>query len=113
MSEPPDRRYERSPGGASGGIRPGAVIGGIVLGFVAAFLWTAVGLIGLYASLGDSSSSVGNLVGFAVLALPLLVAVVLLVVPRYRQAGAGFTMGLAIGVIVLAGVCFTPVILGG
>ena len=45
--------------------------------------------------------------------LPLPLSILLLVFRRTRQAAAGFVMGLAIGVLVLAGLCSGLVVLPG
>ncbi len=45
--------------------------------------------------------------------LPLPLSVLLLLFRRTRQAAAGFVMGLAIGVLVLAGLCSSLVVLPG
>ena len=47
-------------------------------------------------------------VGFWLVALfPGILGVVVLLVPAWRRAGAGFVLGLAIGTIVFAGICAT------
>lgn len=92
-------------------VSPGALVAGGVLGFVLSWLWIAIVLFGgfaaAYSAEGDgftSSWAFGVLVAVAALA-PLVLAVVLLVLPRTRQAGAGVVMGLAIGMVVGSGVC--------
>ncbi|GAA5162654.1 hypothetical protein [Ornithinimicrobium tianjinense] len=75
-----------------------AVAGGITAGTLAGLALTYV--------LNVALSSVGPWWLFAVtVAVPAVVGVVLLAIPRWRRAGAGFVMGLAIGSIVSAGVC--------
>lgn len=87
--EPPVRRVE-----------PGAVVGGIVLGVVLTWLSFAVVLLN-----GTPSDSGIPTPAVLALVLPGVVGVALLAHPRSRQAGAGFLMGLAIGMITGAGVC--------
>lgn len=73
-----------------------AVVGGVVVGLVV----SAVATFALSWLLADLT------VGFwAAVALPPLVGLVLLLVPRWRRAGAGFVLGLGVGGLVFAGVC--------
>jgi hypothetical protein len=92
--------------------RPGrvhawAVIIGIVLGVVLALVWViAVFLVGYgTASSSDVSGDVAGVVVVVMALLPVVGAVVLLCYRRTRQLGAGLVMGMAIGTLVLAGVC--------
>ncbi|WP_309647037.1 hypothetical protein [Nocardioides sp.] len=81
------------------------IIGGLVLGAVVCWIWIAGSLIvGLGAAYGQDSGALAA-VGLAVAALPVVLGIVLLVRPSSRQLGAGFLMGIAIGMIVGAGVC--------
>ncbi|SOC51123.1 hypothetical protein [Ornithinimicrobium cerasi] len=68
----------------------GNVAGGVIAGLVLTLL---VALATELAWLGRA------------LLLLALVALVVLLVPRWRRAGAGFVMGLALGGIVFGGVC--------
>jgi hypothetical protein len=91
-------------------VRGGLVALGIVLGVVATFVWMAVVLVvGL--SQENSSGGATDWVVFVLFFLPLPLSVLLLVFRRTRQAAAGFVMGLAIGVLVLAGLCSGLVVL--
>ncbi|GAB2880500.1 hypothetical protein [Nocardioides pacificus] len=99
-------------------MRGGVVVAGGVLGFALSWLWIAIVLFGgfasSYGSEGDSFTGswvFGVLVGAAALA-PLVLAVVLLVRPRTRQAGAGLVMGLAIGMVVGSGICASALVPG-
>ncbi|MGO0577267.1 hypothetical protein [Ornithinimicrobium panacihumi] len=78
-----------------------AVVLGVLAGFVAAFAFPLMMM-----PLLDNLSLAGGQVGFLAVTfgLPLLGLIVLLV-PSWRRAGAGFVMGMAIGSIVFAGVC--------
>lgn len=91
---------EEARGDASASDPPAAfaVIAGIVLGLVASVLLT-LALVTL-----SSGAGAGPWFWFVV-ALPPLVGVVVLLVPRWRRAGAGFVLGLAVGAIAFAGVC--------
>ena len=93
-------------------IRGGLVALGVVLGVVATFVWMAVVLVvGL--SQENNSGGIPDWVVFVLFFLPLPLSVLLLVFRRTRQAAAGFVMGLAIGVLVLAGLCSGLVVLPG
>ena len=84
-------------------IRAGWVLLGIVLGFVAAVVWMIAVVV--LAISQENAPGFPDWLGLVLLFLPLPVAVVLLCVRRTRQAAAGFVMGMAIGVIGLAGLC--------
>ena len=87
--EPPVRR-----------IRAGAVFGGIAFGVVLS--WFSFVLVLLTGLSGDSEGPDSAMIA---LGLPAVVGIALLAHPRSRQAGTGFLMGLAIGMITGAGVC--------
>ena len=87
--EPPVRR-----------IQAGQVFGGVVLGVGLAWLTFAVVLMTGY-SAGRETTAVPVMA----LGLPAVAGIALLAHPRSRQAGTGFLMGLAIGMITGAGVC--------
>jgi hypothetical protein len=81
------------------------IVLGLVLGMVCCWVWIAVSLIlGIGVAYGNDSS-VPAVLGLVLAALPVVVGIALLVVPKTRQLGAGFLMGISIGFIVGAGVC--------
>ena len=86
-------------------LRAGPIVGGIALGVIVCWVWiTLMLVIGLSTAYGaDSNALAAGAV--AVAASPVLVGVVLLIRPRTRLMGAGFLMGLSIGMIAGAGVC--------
>ena len=90
-------------------LRAGPVIGGLVVGVVVGLVYIVAAFIAAYAVASDGSSGVVWLL----FVVPAVVGAVLLAVPRSRRAGAGFVLGLAIGLIVFPAVCATPVLLGG
>jgi len=107
-----------NPDGANqprqGEIRVGSVIGGIVLGVVVTFVWLfVVFIVALSLDPNGNTSTVENVLIFAIFVLPFLAAIVLLCFRRTRQAGAGLVMGMAIGSLALAGVCGSLVVLPG
>ena len=81
-------------------VRAGVVAGGIALGVV--LTWLSFVLVVLNA---PPIASGGPETGSIALALAALIGIVLLAHPRSRQAGTGFLMGLAIGMITGAGAC--------
>jgi hypothetical protein len=93
-------------------IRGGLVALGVVLGVVATFVWMAVVLV-VGISQENNSGGIADWVVFVLFFLPLPLSVLLLLFRRTRQAAAGFVMGLAIGVLVLAGLCSSLVVLPG
>ena len=93
MTEPPNQ------------LRALPLVGGLVLGLVACWVWIAVAVIVGFGAAYGSDSGAPAVVGLAVAAVPVVVGIVLLVRPRTRQLGAGFLMGLSIGFIAGAGVC--------
>jgi hypothetical protein len=76
---------------------------GIVLGIVATVVWLAVVLV--FAVSQENSPSFPDWLAFVLFFLPLPVSVLLLCLRRTRHMAAGLVMGLAIGTIVLAGLC--------
>ena len=92
-------------------IRGWTVVGGIVLGLLATFVWmTVVFVIAL--SQENQTGGAHDWLVFALFVVPLPIAVAMLCWRRTRQAGAGFVMGLAIGTLVLAGICSSLVVPG-
>jgi hypothetical protein len=87
--EPPVRR-----------IQAGAVFGGVVVGVVLSWFTFAVVLL-----TGYSAGREDTAIPVMALGLPAVAGIVLLAHPRSRQAGTGFLMGLAIGMITGSGVC--------
>ncbi len=88
------------------------VVLGIVLGVVATFVWMFAVFI-LVLGVADATKGPPDWLVFVLFFLPLPLSVLLLVFRRTRQAAAGFVMGLAIGVLVLAGLCSGMVVLPG
>jgi hypothetical protein len=93
-------------------VRGGLVALGVVLGVVATFVWMAVVLV-VGISQENNPGKIPDWVVFVLFFLPLPLSILLLVFRRTRQAAAGFVMGLAIGVLVLAGLCSGLVVLPG
>ena len=93
-------------------VRGGLVAIGVVVGVVATFVWMAVVLV-VGISQENNSGGIADWVVFVLFFLPLPLSILLLVFRRTRQAAAGFVMGLAIGVLVLAGLCSGLVVLPG
>lgn len=96
MDPVPEHERDSSPGdppttlGVIGGILLG-IVGGLALSFFSTLLFSDLASVDL---------------PFAViLVLPVAVGLIMLAVPSWRRAGAGFVMGLAIGSIASAGVC--------
>jgi cytochrome bd-type quinol oxidase subunit 2 len=88
-----------------------AVVVGIVLGLVATFVWMFIVFI-VALSMENDPQRLPDWVIFALFVVPLPVAIVLLCIRRTRQAGAGFVMGLAIGTLVVAGLCSSFIVPG-
>lgn len=74
------------------------VVSGVLVGFVAGFAAMFLGAV-----------LMGNLMlevpSWLIFGPALLLGIVLLALPRTRQAGAGFVAGLAVGSIISAGTC--------
>ncbi len=85
-------------------IRGGLVALGIVLGLVATFVWMSIVFV-VALSQENQSGRVPDWLVFVLFVVPLPLAILLLVLRRTRQAAAGFVMGLAIGTLILAGLC--------
>lgn len=86
------------------GVRPGPLIGGLAVGLVVGFVASiAMGLVGalFYGGLNTNN----DLYFLLPQIVPLGVSVFLLAFKRTRIAGAGLVMGIAIGAIVMPGVC--------
>jgi hypothetical protein len=90
-----------------GRIRAWAVIVGIVVGLVVTWVWVVVVLLVGYgtATSSDVSSNATGVVVVVLALAPFVGAILLLCFRRTRQLGAGLVMGVAIGTLVLAGVC--------
>ncbi len=86
------------------GVRAGPLIGGLaiglVVGFVASVVMTLVG-----AGLSDSLHVTNDAFFLLPQLLPLALSVFLLAFRRTRVAGAGLVMGVAIGAILMPGMC--------
>jgi hypothetical protein len=100
--------------GEPGRVRGWAVFIGIVLGLVATFVWMVVIFTVAYSLSSEQSRSAGTYdwLVFVLFVLPLPVAILLLCFRRTRQAAAGFVMGMAIGTLLLAGVCSSLIVPG-
>ena len=81
-----------------------AVAVGIVLGLVATFAWLFIVFI-VALSMENDTKRLPDWLVFALFVLPLPVSILLLCFRRTRQAGAGFVMGMAIGTLMIAGMC--------
>jgi hypothetical protein len=86
-------------------MRAGPIVGGIVLGVLVCWVWITVMLIGGFAMAYGRESNAPAIAAVALAFLPVVLAVVFIVVPRTRQLGAGFLMGISVGLIAGAGVC--------
>ena len=94
-----------------GRIKGWSVAIGVVLGLVATFVWMfAVFIVAL--SMENSTERLPDWLIFVLFILPLPVSVLLLCFRRTRQAAAGFVMGMAIGTLVVAGVCSSFIVPG-
>ena len=93
-------------------VRGGLVALGVVLGIVATVVWMFVVFIVALSQENQADRAPDWLI-FVLFFLPLPLSILLLVFRRTRQAAAGFVMGLAIGVLVLAGLCSGLVVLPG
>ena len=88
-----------------------AVAIGIVLGLVATFAWMFIVFI-VALSMENDTQRLPDWLVFSLFVLPLPVSILLLCFRRTRQAGAGFVMGLAIGTLVVAGLCSSLIVPG-
>jgi hypothetical protein len=87
----------------------GNVIGGVVLGLVAAFGYMVVAFFIAYGLDPSGSGTVWVLM----FAAPAVLGAILLAAPRTRHAGAGLVIGLAVGLIAVPAMCVSPLMLGG
>jgi hypothetical protein len=94
-----------------GRIRGGAVAGGIVLGIVGTIVWMTIVFVAVLSVSSEGDTGAYDWLIGILFFLPLPVSILLLVFRRTRQAAAGFVMGLAIGTLVLAGLCSGTVLL--
>ena len=86
------------------GIRPGPLIGGLAVGLVVGF-FASVAMTLLGALVYDGLDTTSDVYFMVPQVLPLALSVFLLAFKRTRIAGAGLVMGIAIGAIVMPGVC--------
>ena len=85
------------------------VLLGVVVGLVVAVV---LPLLVLQNMLGSSQASDGVALWFAAFG-PAILGLVVLLVPAWRRAGAGFVMGLAVGAVIFGGICATVATMGG
>ena len=88
-----------------------AVAVGIVLGLVATFVWMFIVFI-VALSMENDTKRLPDWLIFALFVLPLPVSILLLCFRRTRQAAAGFVMGMAIGTLMIAGLCTSFIVPG-
>ena len=81
-------------------VRGGKIVGGLALGLVLTFLVSVY----TFSALVMRSTPAPWVLLAPIFSLPLL-GLVVLIVPRWRRAGAGLMMGLAIGSVIVGGVC--------
>ena len=95
-------------------IRGWAVAIGIVLGLVGTFVWMTVVFVVAYsfAMEQDTSSAGEDALVFVFFILPFPVALLLLCFRRTRQSAAGIVMGMAIGTLLIAGLCTSIIVPG-
>jgi len=105
LDEPPGE--PRDEAHRSGRIRGWAVALGILLGLVVTVVWMTTVFATAYSFSSETSrSSTGvDLLVFALFIAPLPISILLLCFRRTRQMAAGLVMGMAIGTLVLAGLC--------
>lgn len=113
---PPPDRYPEQPspyGPQHQGVQAGPLIGGLVIGFVVGLVYSVLAFFAgtVLSDAANTSGAADGLLFALPQALPVLVATVLLSIRKTRIAGAGLLMGVAIGAIVMPGVCV--VLLGG
>ena len=99
------------PGQPPRQVKGWAVVIGIALGLVATFVWMFIIFI-VALSMENSPDSLPDWLIFVLFILPLPVSVLLLGFRRTRQAAAGFVMGMAIGTLVVAGLCSSFIVPG-
>jgi uncharacterized BrkB/YihY/UPF0761 family membrane protein len=97
-----------------GHVRGWAVAIGVVLGLIATFVWMTVVFIAAYSFSMDQVTSNAAADGaiFLLFILPLPLAILMLCFRRTRQAAAGFVMGMAIGTLLVAGLCTSMIVPG-
>ena len=88
-----------------------AVAVGVVLGLVATFVWMFIIFV-VALSMENSPDSFPDWLIFALFILPLPASILLLCFRRTRQAAAGFVMGMAIGTLLVAGLCGSLIVPG-
>ena len=88
-----------------------AVAVGIGLGLVATFVWMLIVFV-VALSMDNDTKRLPDWLVFALFVLPLPVSILLLCVRRTRQAAAGFVMGMAIGTLMIAGLCTSFIVPG-
>ena len=88
-----------------------AVAVGIALGLVATFVWMLIVFI-VALSMENDTKRLPDWLVFALFVLPLPVSILLLGFRRTRQAAAGFVMGMAIGTLMIAGLCTSFIVPG-
>lgn len=95
-------------------VRGWAVVIGVVLGLLGTVVWMTVVFLVAYSLSTEQTRSGSDYDGLIVVLffLPFPLAVLLLCFRRTRQAAAGFVMGMAIGTLVLAGVCGSMIVPG-
>ena len=95
-------------------IRGWAVAIGIVLGLVGTFVWMTIVFVVAYSwSMDDVTATAGeDALVFVFFILPFPLALLMLCFRRTRQAAAGFVMGMAIGTLLIAGLCTSMIVPG-
>ena len=88
-----------------------AVAVGIGLGLVATFVWMLIVFM-VALSMENDTKRLPDWLIFALFVLPLPVSILLLCFRRTRQAAAGFVMGMAIGTLMIAGLCTSFIVPG-
>jgi hypothetical protein len=89
-----------------------AVAIGIVLGLFGTVVWMTIVFTVAYSfSMEQATNSTDALV-FVFFILPFPVALLLLCFRRTRQAAAGFVLGMAIGTLLIAGLCTSIIVPG-
>ena len=88
-----------------------AVAVGIALGLVATFVWMLIVFV-VALSMENDTQRLSDGWIFALFVLPLPASILLLCFRRTRQAAAGFVMGMAIGTLMVAGLCTSFIVPG-
>ena len=92
-------------------IKGWAVAVGVVLGLGATFVWMFIIFV-VALSMENAPDSLPDWLIFVLFILPLPASILLLSVRRTRQAAAGFVMGMAIGTLLVAGLCSSFIVPG-